>query len=380
MLLPTLALAILPTLPALQDPAPAAPPPAPPAAARIEIGQPAPEIPDAAWIDRAKPEQPKLENFTTDGAGKKSKRARKLAELADHVVLVHALPLDDTLAAERGSALVRELLAANQDRRLTAIGFLRGAELAAAQEFARRAGLEHPLALVDPALPAPAYADLELHAAGCVHVVGRGGGLLWHGDALRDSKAFLGAVERALGAPALPRLERPVDVRFAKALGEYWDGRLSKAAALAAPLQQAAEKSGDAAAAADARVVQDAVRDAQVAWLAELRDAAATKDPARWLATSDALRAAFQKGEALKEVERLGKELKKDGFFEMRLRDAKTWRELCADRPVLFPERQDAAGDRFADKLASYVRSTANSTEETRTAQALLDRYRAAAR
>ena len=53
---------------------------------------------------------------------------------------------------------------------------------------------------------------------------------------------------------------------------------------------------------------------------------------------------------------------------------------MLDDRPVLFPVRKEAAAESFAIKLEAFVRSTPNSTEETRTAKSLSDKYRQTAR
>ncbi len=342
---------------------------------RSSLFQAAPGIDAPTWLgtDPSKTGS----KVVSDASGRNSRRARKLSELRDHVVLVHATPLADADTAERALALVRDLVAANQDRRIAAIGFLGAPDATAAQDFAQRVGLDHPLALA--AGPSP-YADLDAHPAGCVHVIGRGGGVLWHGDAARDTKAFLESVDRALAAPDVPPLERRLDARLEKALEEYWSGRFAKAASLAQSVERAAAKSEDAAAERDAQLLQQAVTDAEVAWMRELRASAVRQDATAWLAQARAVAAAFPRSAASKEADRMEKDLKKEGGFASRLRDAGIWLDLCADRPVLFPERKDAAGDRFADKLASYVRSTSNSTEETRTARALLERYGAAGR
>jgi hypothetical protein len=89
-----------------------------------------------------------------------------------------------------------------------------------------------------------------------------------------------------------------------------------------------------------------------------------------------ACKAGLAKSDVQKDLDRLDKEAHKDGFLEMRLLESQKYLEMLDDRPVMFPARKESAGDRFAAKLESFVRSTPNSTDETRTAKALADRYR----
>jgi hypothetical protein len=94
----------------------------------------------------------------------------------------------------------------------------------------------------------------------------------------------------------------------------------------------------------------------------------------------ESCKSAFARGDIAADLARLEKEVHKDTFFEMRLMDTQKYREMLDDRPILFPVRRDAAGDRFASRLEGFVRSTPNSTDETRTAKELADRYRLTAR
>lgn len=361
--------------------------PAPPVAQapawKPVVGQPAPEPGLSDWIDeeaKAPDQAKRIESTSVGGMLPNSRKAKTLAELADHVVIVHTFAWDDAAATEHALPLIRDLLAANSDRRLAAIGIASAVDRQTARTRAKALQLEHPIAMQDFAQPGSSYVDLSVHPACYAFVVGRGGGLVWSGDPFKEEKGLLAAVKEALGVPELVRIAQPLGPELSKALGEYYAGRLSRALALAQDQRKQAEKSADAARLAEAKLLENTALEAQHTWLSKLGEAAARKDATLYVALLGACQAGFARGEIAKDLERLEQEARKDGFFEMRLLDSKKYLAMQAERPVLFPARKDAAGDKFAKKLESFVRSTPNSTEETRTAQALADRYKFLAR
>jgi hypothetical protein len=347
------------------------------------VGQPAPEPGLRGWIDeetKAPEQEQRVESTSIGGMLPISRKSKTLAELSDHVVIVHTFAWDDAAATENALPLVRDLLAANADRRLAAIGIANAVDKEAARTQARSLQLEHPIAMQDFAQPGSTYVDLGAHPACYAFVVGRGGGLVWSGDPLEEEKGLLAAVKDALLVPEVVRIAQPLHAKLAKGLGEYYAGRLSRALALAAEERKQAEKPAGAACLADAKLLEKTALEAQHDWLRKLSEAAASKDATVYVALLSACQTGFARGEIAKDLVRLEKEARKDGFFEMRLLDSKKYLAMLDERPVLFPARKDAAGDKFAKKLESFVRSTPNSTEETRTAQALADRYRFLAR
>jgi hypothetical protein len=347
------------------------------------VGQPAPEIDCPTWIDSGAPSKGKVTTTTSvssEGGVPVSRKAKKLADLADHVVIVHTFAWNDAAAKDKALPLVRDLVAANSDRKLAAIGIADGLELEAAKASAKTLGLEHPIALEDLAKSKSPYADLSEHAACFAFVVGRGGGLLWQGNPAQDEKGFLAAVKSALELHPVGRVERKLHDRLAKALTEYYAGRLSRAVAIAADDRKAAEKTGDKQWIEDTKLLDQVARETQLTWLRELENAAAKKDATTYVALVRACKAGLAKSDVQKDLDRLDKEAHKDGFFEMRLIESQKYLEMLDDRPVMFPARKESAGDKFAGKLEAFVRSTPNSTDETRTAKALADRYRLMAR
>ncbi len=350
---------------------------------RPAVGQPAPEPALAAWIDdvASKDGTKKLEQ-TVRSAGDvpTSRKAKTLAELADHVVIVHTFAWGDGLSVGKALPLIRDLLAANSDRRLAAIGICDFVETETARGNAKSLFLEHPIAIEKFEESHPPFVDPKLHPPCWAFVVGRGGGLRWQGDPARDEKAFLTAVKDALEVPEVAAVGRPLHERLAKALAEYYAGRLSRALSLAMDERDAAQKSADKAGLGDAQMLEKTVHESQLIWLRDLENAAAKQDSTAYVALVRACRLGFAKGDVAKDLERLDREAHKDGFFEMRLIDSQKYFEMFEERPILFPARKDAAGEKFAKKLESFVRSTANSTEETRSAKALADRYRLTAR
>ncbi len=350
---------------------------------RPAVGQPAPEPGLAVWTDdvASKDGTKKLEQIVRSGGDfPTSRKAKTLAELADHVVIVHTFAWGDGPSMGRALPLIRDLLAANSDRRLAAIGICDFVELETARGNAKSLFLDHPIAIEKFEASHSPFVDSKIHPPCWAFVVGRGGGLRWQGDPARDEKAFLAAVADALDVPEVAKLERPLHEKLAKALTEYYAGKLSRALSLAADEREAAQKSPDKAGLEDAQLLEKAAHEAQLTWLRELENAAAKKDSTAYVALVRACKLGFAKGDVAKDLERLDKEAHKDGFFEMRLIDSQKYFEMFQDRPILFPARKEAAGEKFAKKLESFVRSTSNSTEETRTEKALADRYRLTAR
>jgi len=371
----------VPPLPPLQPPSgePLAPDAAP--TWKPAVGQPAPEVAFATWIT-----EPNAKGVTTTtsvsnvGGVPVSRRAKTLAELADHVVIVHTFAWDDRAARDVALPLVRDLLAANGDRKLTAIGIASVLDVTEARAAAKALQLEHPIALEKLTESRSPYVDLRAHSACWAFVVGRGGGLEWQGNPAEDEKGFLSAVDAALDRHPVGRLERPLHERLGKALAEYYDGKLSRAVALAQDERKAAEKADERTSAQDAQLLERAARDTQLAWLRDLGDAAAKGDATRYVTIAKACKLGLARGDAQKELERLDKEAHKDGLFEMRLLESQKYLDMLSARPVLFPVRKEPAGDKFAQRLEAFLRATNSSTDETRTARALADRYRLTAR
>jgi hypothetical protein len=346
------------------------------------VGQPAPELSFSKWlnVDAEKKGAASTTTVSSEHSQPVSRKSKALSDLRDHVVIVHTFAWNDVAAKEKALPLLRDLLAANSDRRIAAIGIADDLELEAARAAAKSMGLEQPIAVDKLADSKSPYVDLATHAACFAFVVGRGGGLLWAGNPALDEKGFLAAVKDALARHAVVPVERRLHEKLGKALAEYYAGHLSRALTLAQDERKAAEKSGEKQVSEDARLLESTAKDAQLAWLREIGEATLKKDATRYVELVQVCKAGLARGDVAADLDRLEKEVHKDNFFEARLLDAQKYLELLDDRPILFPVRRDAAGDRFAGKLEGFARSTPNSTYETRTAKDLADRYRLTAR
>ncbi len=356
-------------------------PDAPPLIWKPVVGQPAPDINCKKWIDIT------VESKGTISASVSSQKppavslkARKLFDLKDHVVIVHTFAFDDAVAKDKVLPLVRDLLLANSDRKLAAVGIANKTELETARNEAKEIGLDYPIALEDMSRSDSPYVDLKAHAACWAFVVGRGGGLLWQGNPAVDDKKFLAAVKDALDLYPVTRVERKMNDRLVKALAEYYAGRLAKAGSLAEDEMKAGQKVLDMQRVDDAKMLDNAVRETQNAWLGKLTEASTQKDAAGYAALERAAKVGFAKGDAQKDLDRLQNEAHKDGFFESRLLESRKYLNMLDERPVLFPARKETASEAFATKLEAFARASSNATDETRTAKSLADRYRQTAR
>ena len=378
-----LVFAVLPSaVRAQEEPAPKAPIGAAIEApvARPEVAQPAPELKFSQWTVDAPPPGTQQQVVRTGTDIAMSRSAMTLAELNDHVVIVHTFSWDDGNAVGRALPLIRDLLTANSDRQLAAIGIADKLEREVARANATSLQLRHPIALEAFVESRSPYVGDDPQRRCWAFVVGRGGGLLWQGNPATGEKEFLAAVKDALDLPTLVRIDHPLHERLAKALPEYYAGRISRALALAEVERLAAQKLQDIVLQSDALLLDRVAREVQFTWLREAQEAAAKHDSTNYVALANACKQAFTRAEFSRHFERLDKEARKNGFFETRLSESQKYFDLLAERPALFPARRDSAGDKFAKKLESFARSTPNSTLETRTAKALADRYQLTAR
>jgi hypothetical protein len=345
------------------------------------VGQPAPDVACTTWTDVV----PEAKGTVAASAPIKGDvipvlKPRKLFDLKDHVVIVHTFAFDDAAAKEKMLPLVRDLLAANSDRKLTAIGIANKIALEDAKTNAKALGLDYPIALEDLTKSTSPYVDPGAHAACWAFVVGRGGGLLWQGNPALDEKGFSAAVKGALDLRPVARVQRKLNDRLVKALAEYYAGHLTRAAVIADEEVKAGQKILDMQRVDDGIMLGKAARESQAAWLRDLSEAALNKDATTYAGVVRACKAGMAKSDMQKDFDRLEKEAHKDGSFEGRLLESQKYLGMLDERPVLFPVRKETAGDKFADKLEAFVKATPNQTDETRTAKSLADRYRLTAR
>ena len=126
------------------------------------VGQPAPELGCTVWIDDGPPSKGTITTSVSSEHGVPvSRTAKRLSDLQDHVVIVHTFAWNDAAATDKALPLVRDLVAANSDRRLAAIGIADAIEADAARRQTRRSRrLEYPIALEDLSKSTSPYVDL----------------------------------------------------------------------------------------------------------------------------------------------------------------------------------------------------------------------------
>lgn len=283
--------------------------------------------------------------------------ARTLEGLLGRVVLVVGVRGEPDEAAV---ALVRDLLAANADRQVSAVGLVPGDDEARALRalgFEERIGF--PGEAANPYLPEGE--DFRLS------VIGRSGEIVWEGRPGKKLDDLLEACANALYAwPALP-LERDLDPALDEAVTDYFGGRWERARKTA---QRLVDKAPSEGVHEDATYLLDRLLELEHALL----DQAAEEHPA-WRAVhlmrlQRALTAGLPGSDALveceRQVENARKALGAGAFFE-----AGEWAELEADRPVLFPLRKDAAGKRFAKKIRKLIRGSFDTTISRRVKEML---------
>ena len=111
----------------------------------------------------------------------------------------------------------------------------------------------------------------------------------------------------------------------------------------------------------------------EFALLENVRGVRGSSDNLRLLRLHRALVRGFPKSRALEEcsgrIEERRRKLGAGSFL-----DATTWIELEEKRPVLFPRRKDAAGKRFAGKIAKLIRNV-DDTQLTRLIRGMLAEF-----
>ncbi len=319
----------------------------------LEVARPAPEHEVETWQESRSAEEGSREVRIVRRSSKTpSPDGGTLAELAGQVVLLYWVDED----RER-LQLVADLLRCNTDRDLTAIGLAAPDDGDSARNLVGDHDLTHPIGLITP--EETPYGGVTLA------VVGRAGGLAWSGDPLADEKEFLGALSEALDTWPAPRLEHDFDEQLGDALEHYYAGRWARARKAA---KKAARKSPEGAAYLLGRL-EEHERELS----AHIPTLTGPRHHLELALLTRALERGLPRGELEKACEEQIAEAKKT-LSGISLVDGLTWAELQGSRPALFPARRDAAGRRFAKKLAPLTR-TAHDTEVTRLVRAMLEEF-----
>lgn len=238
------------------------------------------------------------------------------------------------------------------------------------EELVRALGIESALGLVAEPATQPYYAALARHSAGCV-LVGRGGGVLWFGDALGAPADFSANVREALWQQ--PPLEHPgfrPRPELREAARSYFGARLSASLRLAEELRASTEDEELDSQALRLVARIDATR---AVWLENARSAAATRDARTFLRFGGWLGRAFKERELQAEVRQLEKELRRE--VPEALRETRQWTDLHFLRPALFPARRSERGDSFVEKLTAFAERAGEDSLLGAEARALVARY-----
>ena len=345
-----LSLALL--LPA-QDPA------APATPAAFSVGQPAPDLSIERWIVEPKPNK---NSSSSSGTGKRgeatfSGAAQRWSNWHEAKIVFHA-PLAASLP------VLAELADAGSDRALSLVGWTIADDEAKAKEGLKRLGDGAWLGVPKSGSPLGPLAPELL-------VLGPNGELVWAGSA-KDEKALLAAVDEALARPRAKPLGAPLAPEYATALADYWKGAWAKARAAADKL---VKKGGSDALVADGKRILAAVDEVERD-LGTAAQEAAGKSQMHELVEIEWLLGTGIPGATQKHVSEMVKEISAKSMQGGSADDARKWLEIAARRPLLFPVRDEPAGERFSKELEQFVKRSANVTGPQQRALALLERWK----
>lgn len=380
----------------------AAPAAKPTALLPIAIDRPAPDLGLAEWLGKAKSPGPigkvvrvgggdlpggipelndELEakiKESLKGIGQAINAGQKqpgdLALYHKKVVLVHVIDWGQPSASSDLIDLVRDVVHANEDRGLQAIGIMADDE--ESQTQARQAGLDWPIGLTSLRNSPSLYVTPAKQSR--VFVIGRSGQLVWRGNPSSNRGAFLKALAAALNQLGAERIEGNLGESFGEALSLYYAESLSKALAQAERLKTAAK--ADEQMRVDAERLIIAAKESELSWLRAMRSAAKRRrDFDQYVRNIDGLVKAFAKTSG-KEAKAHEKATSRKSNNAQRLKDERKLQELQALRPALFPARKSKAHDRFAKSIDKFLSSKRLTDEAERRALDLTDRYRSTAK
>lgn len=335
-----------------QEPAAAAP-------AAFTVGQPAPDLQIERWVVEPKP---KTSSSSSSGTGKRGEAVvtgsmQRWSTHHEAKIVFHA-PLAATMP------LLAELAEAGADRALSAVGWTIADDEAKAKEELKRLGEGAWLGVPKSGGPLGPLAPELL-------VLGPNGELVWAGGA-KDEKAFTAAVDEALARPKAKPLGAPLAPEFAAALTEYWKGAWGKARSAADKL---VKKGGSEALVADGKRIVAAVDELERDLGVAAQDAAG-KTQMHELVEIEWLLGTGLPGPTQKRVSEMVKEISGKSLQGGSADDARKWLEIADRRPLFFPARNDAAGERYAKELEQFVKRSSNLTGPQQRAVGLLERWK----
>lgn len=302
-----------------------------------------------------------------------------LSGLRGKVVLIHASPWRDRDGTAASVQLVAELLCANEDRDIAAIGISAGEPSEELSKRAEALGIDWPVALVGGEGASTVYYSPESLGEETLFLVGRSGELAWRGDPVAEESALLEAVDAALRAVAAPPIGRELNAELADAQASYYAGDWVEARSLARKLEKKHGGEEDAASTAiveDAKLLAELVDRHEHDIVVRASEAVGKHRYVEFLTIQEAVDRGFERTDAPKEIKELGKAAVK-GMSGTMFDDAQRWMELAEDRPVLFPVRQSSQGDRYAKKLEKFVKASPNDFGEKQWARKMLEEYAA---
>lgn len=285
----------------------------------------------------------------------------QVSELERRVVLVHAMDWEDEECMEQSVAFLRDFVAANADRSIGVLSIAKKPASVDAATAAESYGIDWPLALVADSESSP-YFDADTPSHDRLFVIGRGGGLAWQGDPVKEEKGLLSTLAEELAKYAAPAVGRPLDESLLDALESYHSNEWKKAESAAAKqLKKVAKKKDELSIqiAADAQHLIDTIDRHKREMVTSAKQFDRARAVLEFLEIQQAAEFGLPKTEVTREIEDMAKEALK-GWSSLSFQDTKTWLEVRAERPVLYPGRRSKSGDRFDKKVDKFLRSTLN--------------------
>jgi len=342
----------------------------------LELGLPAPDLALASWIEpgahgseTGKTSESSYDSGDDPGeqaSGQKGERRGQVRRYHGYPLVIHTLAWNDDASTSEVLPLMCDLVYANADRGIAMIGVASDAG-----EDTPDRELPYPVARADLADSTSPYIDVAANGLSHAFVIGPNGALLWRGDPLKKQRDFLKAVQAAYARTVVMPLETAMHAELEKAVTGYLAGDLKDALSRSRKLS----RGKDEELTSDATALAQLIQTTQADWLNEVEQHGASGPDLRYFECVRAIRTSLAKTDAIEELDALEKVVKKKKYWRLRVEDLNNWLELCDERPALFPARVSKAGKAHAKDLEKFKRSTFNSNQGTRAADALLARY-----
>ncbi len=300
----------------------------------------------------------------------------EVSDLHGRVILLHAFDWKDEACTSETIPLLVDLVAACADRKIGVLSIAPATEDLDVKVASEAYGMRWPVAIVEEGSSSP-YFNTEIHGTDHFFVIGRSGGLLWHGNPREERDALLATLAAELPRYPAPAIGRPLNESLLESLESYHAADWKKAEALASKLVKKLGKKDDELSktiSVDARHLLDKLDHHKGELLEQARYSMGKRSAAGFLAVQAAVRDGFPKTALARDVAEIAKEAVK-GMSANTFDDTERWMELHAQRPVLFPIHKSRAGDRLAKAIPKFLRRTVNDIYCTQQARYLLETY-----